>query len=236
MATFNGAPYVAAQLRSILDQLSAADEVVVVDDASTDDTLKIVSSLGDPRVRLMEQEVNCGVRASFGRALAATRGEIIFLADQDDLWLPGKRDALVAELQAGALLAISDARVIDADGREVEPSFMARRGGFRGGLLATLLKNRFLGCAMAFRRELLEHVLPIPPAVPMHDMWIGALASVRGRVAYIDRPLMQYRRHGGNVSPALRAGVGQMLTWRWRLLSLVIARRWRGPRPFEMEA
>ncbi len=82
---------------------------------------------------------------------------------------------------------------------------------------------------MAFRRELLDYVLPIPANVPMHDMWIGALASLRGRVTYVDRPLMQYRRHGGNVSPSSRAGIVQMLAWRWRLLTLVLARVARGP-------
>jgi hypothetical protein len=175
------------------------------------------------------------VRASFGRALAACRGEFIFLADQDDVWLPGKRVALVNALRAGAVLALSDAAVIDGEGRAIEPSFMARRGGFRDSFAATLVKNRYLGCSMAFRRELLEDILPIPAEVPMHDMWIGALAALRGRVAYIDRPLMQYRRHGANVSPERRASIGQMLAWRWRLLSLVAARRLRGPRAVALE-
>jgi len=235
MATFNGAPYVAGQLRSILAQLGSGDEVCIVDDASTDATCGVIASIADPRLRLQVQPTNRGVRASFETALGACRGEFVFLADQDDVWLPGKRDALAAALQSGAILALSDATVIDAEGREVERSFMARRGGFRGGFLATLVKNRFLGCALAFRRELLADILPIPPQVPMHDMWIGALAALRGRVAYIDRPLMQYRRHGANLSPARHAGIGQMLAWRWRLLSLVAARRLRGPRPVPVE-
>ncbi len=116
----------------------------------------------------------------FAQALSHCRGQYVFLCDQDDLWLPGKRDALVAALERDALLAVSDAQVIDADGRVIEDSFMARRGGFRGGFLHTLVKNRYLGCAMAFRRELLDEVLPIPSEVPMHDMWIGALAGLRG--------------------------------------------------------
>jgi len=235
MATFNGAPYVAGQLRSILAQLGSGDEVCIVDDASTDATCGVIASIADPRLRLQVQPTNRGVRASFETALGGCRGEFVFLADQDDVWLPGKRDALAAALQSGAILALSDATVIDAEGREVERSFMARRGGFRGGFLATLVKNRFLGCALAFRRELLADILPIPPQVPMHDMWIGALAALRGRVAYIDRPLMQYRRHGANLSPARHAGIGQMLAWRWRLLSLVAARRLRGPRPVPVE-
>jgi glycosyltransferase involved in cell wall biosynthesis len=236
LATYNGTRWLLPQLRSIAEQLLPDDEIVIVDDGSTDGTVSLIEAQREPRVRLLRNPSNAGVRASFERALAACRGEFVFLADQDDVWLPGKREALVSALRAGAVLAISDATVIDGEGREIEPSFMARRGGFRGSLAATLVKNRYLGCAMAFRRELLDEVLPIPPSVPMHDMWIGALAALRGRVAYVEQPLMQYRRHGGNVSPERRAGIGQMLAWRWRLLTLVAARRLRGPRPVSLEA
>jgi glycosyltransferase involved in cell wall biosynthesis len=236
MATFNGERYVEAQLRSILEELQPQDEVVVVDDASTDGTVARVEALGDARVRLLRQARNQGVRASFDRALRACRHSLIFLSDQDDLWLPDKRNALTAELGAGAMLALSDARVIDAEGRVVEASFMARRGGFKGSVLATLVKNRYLGCTMALRRELLDDVLPIPPTVPMHDMWIGLMASLRGRVAYVDRPLIHYRRHAANVSPDQRAGLAQMVTWRWRLASLALGRKLRGPRPPVLEA
>jgi glycosyltransferase involved in cell wall biosynthesis len=236
MATFNGERYVEAQLRSILEELQPQDEVVVVDDASTDGTVARVEALGDARVRLLRQARNQGVRASFDRALRACRHSLIFLSDQDDIWLPDKRNALTAELSAGAMLALSDARVIDAEGRVVEASFMARRGGFKGSVVATLVKNRYLGCTMALRRELLDDVLPIPPTVPMHDMWIGLMAALRGRVAYIDRPLIHYRRHAANVSPDQRAGVAQMVTWRWRLASLALGRKMRGPRPQVPEA
>lgn len=231
----NGARWLAPQLQSILPQLMEKDELVIVDDASADGGAAYVESLRDPHVRLLRNGEHRGLRASIERALRAARGEFIFLADQDDVWLPGKRDALVAELRQGALLALSDAAVIDADGRQIEASFMARRGGFRGSLIGTLVRNRYLGCAMAFRRELLADVLPIPPRVPMHDMWIGALATLRGRVAYVDRPLMQYRRHGANLSPERPAGWDRRLAWRACLLWLVLARRLRGPQPFERE-
>lgn len=236
MATFNGERYVEAQLRSILEELQPHDEIVVVDDASTDGTVARIQALGDARVRLLRQAHNQGVRASFDRALRACRHPIVFLSDQDDVWLPGKRSALVAELTAGAVLALSDARVVDAEGRVVEASFMARRGGFKGSALATLVKNRYLGCTMAMRHELLDDVLPIPPAVPMHDMWIGLLGTLRGRVAYVDRPLIHYRRHSANVSPERRAGVARMMAWRWRLASLALGRKLRGPRPPALEA
>jgi hypothetical protein len=84
------------------------------------------------------------------------RNDIIFLCDQDDVWLPGKRDAFVAAFDADPLaqVVISDAEVIDGEGRVIEKSFMALRGGFAGSLAATLWRNRYMGCAMALRRRI----------------------------------------------------------------------------------
>lgn len=233
MATYNGARWLDLQLRSILDQLAPADELVVVDDGSTDGTLEILEALEDARVRVLRNPANAGVRATFERALREVRGDIVFLADQDDVWLPGKRDALVGAIDADAriVLAIGDAEIVDGNGVRVASSFMKIRGGFRSSFAATLVKNRYLGCALAFRRTLLEQVLPIPPDVPMHDMWIGALAACSGRVAYVDRPLMSYRRHAANVSPGRRQGLPTMLRWRWRLLKNVVLRKLHGRKP-----
>ena len=74
------------------------------------------------------------------------------------------------------------------------------------------------------RRRLLDFALPIPRDVPMHDMWLGSLAALHGRVDFIDLPLVQYRRHAGNVSPDRPATIGQMLRWRYRLLKNVLQR------------
>lgn len=233
MATYNGERWLPLQLRSILDELEPADELVVVDDASTDRTRALLAEIADPRVRVLHNARNLGVRATFERALGATAGDIVFLADQDDVWLPGKRQALVDAIAADArnVLAIGDAEIVDGDGARVAESFMRGRGGFRGSLFATLVKNRYLGCALAFRRELLARVLPIPEDVPMHDMWIGALAACTGRVVYVDRVLMAYRRHGDNASPSRRADVGTMLRWRWCLLKNVVLRLLRARAP-----
>lgn len=226
MATYNGERFIDTQLRSIVEQLECDDEIVIVDDASTDRTRERIASYVDPRIRLHANDRNEGVFRAFERALRMTSGDIVFLADQDDAWLPGKRAVLSEALggNAGMTVAISDAQVIDADGTVVAPSFMALRGGFRAGFMSTLVRNRYLGCAMAFKRQLLDVALPIPPDVPMHDMWLGAISGLVGRTVYIDRPLMQYRRHSTNVSPSRRADLAQMLLWRWRLARNVTAR------------
>lgn len=226
MATYNGERFVEVQLRSILEQLGRDDEIVIIDDASADRTRERIAALSDARIRLHANDRNEGVLRSFERALRMTTGDFVFLADQDDVWLPGKRARLseALESEAAIAMALSDAQVIDADGSVVAPSFMALRGGFRAGLAPTLIKNRYLGCAMAFKRQLLDVALPIPPDVPMHDMWLGAVSALVGRTVYVDRPLMQYRRHSANVSPSRRADLAQMLWWRWRLASNVVAR------------
>jgi hypothetical protein len=83
---------------------------------------------------------------------------------------------------------------------------------------------------MAVRRQLLETALPFPADVPMHDMWLGAINTRVGGYVYIDQPLMQYRRHEGNVSPARPQSAAKMLQWRWRLLKNVLARSRALPR------
>jgi len=223
MATYNGRPYLAEQLQSVLAQLLPGDELIIVDDCSQDGTPELVEALKSAFVQVVRNPRNLGVLASFERGVLIATRDIIFLCDQDDVWLPGKRAAFVAvfEDDPGVLVVVSDAELIDARGSVTAPSFMQLRGGFHGGFWSTMVRNRYLGCAMALRRELLAVALPIPPTVPMHDMWFGALASVVGRVHYIPKPLMQYRRHGSNASPARPQGWLRIVRWRVRLLKLL---------------
>ena len=229
MATYNGKAYLPEQLQSVFSELLPDDELIIVDDGSLDGTLELLYSLASPLVLIVHNLSNAGVLATFERGLLLSSKEIVFLCDQDDVWLPGKRAAFVAafERDPQTLVVVSDAQLIDASGNVTAPSFMATRGGFRGGILSTLVRNRYLGCAMALRRELLFAALPIPRGVPMHDMWIGVLGSLLGRVHYISSPLMQYRRHGGNVSPSRRQGWPRMMRWRLALLLAILGRLYK---------
>ncbi len=216
MAAYNGASYLRQQLASILPQLAPGDELIVVDDASEDATCSMVAEFQDARIRLLKNPRNLGVLASFERALRNTTGEVIFLSDQDDLWRPDKvHKFLAAFADPEVTLVLSDAAVIDAEGNLVCRSFFDPYP-FRPGVLRNVIRNRYLGCTMAFRRALLARVLPFPPKVPMHDMWIGMLNDIYGKTCYLDEPLVSYRRHGNNAS---RPGAWkQKLIWRARLL------------------
>jgi glycosyltransferase involved in cell wall biosynthesis len=227
MSTYNGSRYLREQLDSILTQLDPLDEMIVVDDSSRDETFAMLQSTGDSRVRLHRNGRNLGPIRSFERALGLALGDVVLLADQDDVWLPGKRDAIVAAFEdhPSAQVVISDAQVIDASGLLTLPSFMATRGGFRAGLFSTLWKNRYLGCAMAVRRQTLAAALPIPRRVPMHDMWLGIVGGLLGDVVYLPAALIRYRRHGSNASPSRHQGLARMLRWRWSLI-VGVATRW----------
>lgn len=229
MAVYNGRRFLQRQLESILAQLQEGDELIVIDDASTDDSAKLVLAAGSPPVRLFTNTRNLGVVRSFERGLMLASRPIVLLSDQDDVWLAGKRAAYVAEFERdpALTLVVSDAQVIDAEGNILQQSYMQEvRGGFAAGALANLVRNRFLGCVMGFRRELLEVALPIPRSAPMHDMWLGMMATVSGKVRFIPDAYLQYRRHGANVSPLRSiATIERMLAWRLGLLRAVVQRR-----------
>jgi glycosyltransferase involved in cell wall biosynthesis len=221
MAVYNGAEYLRAQIDSILVQLREFDELVVVDDASEDGSVAILQRVDDSRLRVHRSAVNAGVVRTFELALSFASGDIIFLSDQDDLWLAGKVSAVldVFTSRPEVTMVVTDARVIDGDGRTINRSFFSMRGRFNPGPLHNLVKNKYLGCALAFRREMLSIFLPIPADVPMHDIWFGVLNGIYGRTYFIDEPLVDYRRHSRNASSVvpLSAGLGKAALWRYRL-------------------
>lgn len=225
LATWNGGSYIEDQIRSVLDQLSEIDEVVIADDGSSDDTLARIMAFADARVRVLTPAGRLGVIGTIERALTAARGEIVFLCDQDDIWLPGKVERCCAALLKHPLV-VTDCRVVDAALQPLHVSFFAlRRSG--PGVLRNLWKNSYLGCCMAFRRELLADALPFPAGIPMHDMWLGLLAEFRGGTVFLSEQLLLYRRHGANVSDTAgrsRAGWLRQLRWRTQLVASLTKR------------
>jgi glycosyltransferase involved in cell wall biosynthesis len=219
MAVYNGEQYLHEQVASILLQLGSKDEVVIADDASRDRSVAILESFGDPRIRIIRHAENRGVLKTFERALREASGEIIFLADQDDIWREDKVERMKGMFLScpDLTLVISDASIIDAEGRIIGESQFQRRP-YHAGLMRNLLQNGDLGCAMAFRRCLLKDCLPFPADTPMHDMWIGMVNRMVGKTGLIREPLMYYRRHGNNTTSDKRSSMTQKLRWRYALV------------------
>jgi glycosyltransferase involved in cell wall biosynthesis len=203
LAAYNGALYIRQQLDSILDNLAAEDEIVISDDGSTDGTLAILEEYRarDTRIRLLKGPGE-GVIANFEHAISGCRGDYIFLADQDDLWMPDKVEKVMQVFaDPKVFLVIHDAKVMNADlSKTLMESFFAYRGS-KPGVWSNLLKNRYMGCCMAFRRELVPKILPIPRDIPMHDQWIGLVSDhFYGNSVFLHDALLYYRRHADAVS------------------------------------
>ena len=199
MATYNGELYVGEQISSILAQLGPNDEIIVSDDASVDSTLAIIRSFKDPRISIIQGPAIGSAMKNFESALCCANGKYIFLCDQDDTWLPDKIQRVTTLLTEHDLV-LTDCKVVDQAGQTIHDSFFKLRGS-QPGFLRNLFKNSYIGCCMAFRREVLSYALPFPTSIYMHDWWIGLLVERLGHVYFYPQPLIAYRRHGNNASP-----------------------------------
>ncbi len=221
MATYNGGKYLRQQLESILPQLSQQDaEIIIADDGSTDETLQIVESLKDSRIRVLPAEKHLGIIYNYERALQAAKGDVVFLADQDDIWLPGKVEKVLVALNEADLVT-HEAWMLRVTG--TSDSSWTRTGKlsdirpYRRGALRNWWRNSFTGCCLAFRKNVLEKALPFPKKLPMHDQWLGIVAEKYFKVGYIAEPLVEYRQHTSNATRIGNSPVGLLQKIKWRL-------------------
>lgn len=202
MATYNGQRYLKEQIDSILVQLSDRDELVVSDDCSTDDTVAILRGYQDDRIKVYTNNGKKGVAHNFENAMRHASGDIIFFADQDDVWLPGKIQKMTAFLTEGKYDVIAcNCSLVDMNLQMLKEKHYDEHWPIDRSWLANLFQNVWLGCCMAFTREVLEASLPFPPHVVAHDLWVALYAQIHFRCGYMpDEVLQLYRRHDNTVS------------------------------------
>ena len=212
LCTYNGKAYLPTQWQSLLEQQQLPDEVVISDDQSTDGTPTLLVGLAAEApfsVRILENPARLGSNKNFERALSACTGELIFLCDQDDFWLPEKISTMTQYMiqHPETQVAFCDAWVTDEllAGRQnrfwevVRFDQRAQTRWQAGEMMEIILDgNRMMGCATVIRRSFLPNVLPIPTAIPdgyIYDGWIALVAAAQNAVQFIDQPLQLYRTH-----------------------------------------
>ena len=226
LATYNGAPYVEEQLRSILTQSHPPTELVVADDGSTDGTVAIVREVaGDyPAVRLVVLEpgpTSLGVAGNFARAIAAASGDLVALSDQDDRWHQGRLEGLVARFAVDddLLLLHHDAELVDAAGTPLGQRLLdwlrasadERRALVAGQAFGVYLRrNLATGATVVFRRTLAESAFPVGEGW-IHDEWLAIVAASLGGARLDERALVDYRQHGGNQIGVARPTPGHLV-------------------------
>lgn len=199
IATYNGERYIRQQIESIVCQLNVDDEIIVSDDGSTDGTLDIVKGIGDKRIKIIEGPGRKSPILNFECALKASKGDFIFLSDQDDVWKSDKVEICMKWLKTYHCV-VSDAEVTDNRLKPLYPSLYAIMQVRHGRIYNTIWKNGYTGCCMAFRRDVVEASLPFPKDIPMHDIWIGNVAAYKYNVIFIPDRLIHFRRHENTIS------------------------------------
>lgn len=220
IATYNGERFIREQIDSILRQLSSDDEIIVSDDGSTDNTISIINSIDDKRIRVIEGPRKQSPTSNFECALKASKGDFIFMSDQDDVWKPNKVKICMEWLQIYNCV-VSDAEVTDSSLNPLYPSLYAIMQVRQGRIYNTIWKNGYTGCCMAFRRNVLEASLPFPKDIPMYDIWIGNVAAYKYNVKFIPDTLIYFRRHEDTTScngKGSKYSIWQQMKFRWSVI------------------
>lgn len=226
LATYNAAAWLEPLLDSLLAQTHPNIEILARDNASIDDTfsrLEHAAARHSSRVRLLRhREPNLGALGNFARLLDQADAPYVMFADADDVWRPDKVAVTLTamrelEAQVGPgtpLLVHTDLTVVDAQLHEIHPS--AWRAANLDPRLSRdprrlLTQNCAWGCTMMLNRTLVELARPVPTDVVMHDWWVILVAAAMGRVAYLPRPTILHRQHGGNDTGVKSWALGYVL-------------------------
>jgi glycosyltransferase involved in cell wall biosynthesis len=242
MATYNGELFIKEQMDSILAQLQDDDEIIIVDDCSQDSTLELLRKENDCRIKIFVNNTNQGHVFSFSKALMLATNEVIFLSDQDDVWEPDRVELMMNELtKSNKLFLSSNYSHIDANGSALIDFLPKLRkcdserhifnifGIFAG-------TRPYSGCAIAFKRELLPIILPIPSHVESHDLWIAMASNIIKSNIHFEYNTLKRRWHGNNFTPLKRRSLNIILISRFKfaysflcLLSRIIWLRSKSP-------
>lgn len=210
LATYNGERYLREQLDTLYAQTWQPLEVVVSDDASTDGTAGILAEYARERgLRFEVNPVRLGLTRNFERALSLSRGELIALCDQDDLWQPRKIAVLAEAIGSASLVYCNGMEHLAADGSVQIEHSIGQVFAFARALGALqiekptrqlLAENWVVSHTLMLRREVLAHALPFPPHHVYHDGWLALVASKLDGLRYVDQMLQTHRRHAASIT------------------------------------
>jgi len=204
LCTYNGAEYLQEQLASIMEQTQPANEIMLCDDGSTDDTINIAQqflSQGLP-IHIHENPERLGSTANFNKAISQCTGELIFLCDQDDIWSKNKVASTIEYFQQNPAteLALSNGALINQHGNSMGKNLwetLTIDSQAQLAFLDLLNNDKVTGAACAFRSSLKKQALPIPTEW-IHDSWLAIIAAAHGKIGMIPEVLFSYRQHPSN--------------------------------------
>lgn len=214
LASYQGESFIRSQIESIRKQSFTNWTLLISDDGSSDNTVKIIKEIAslDPRIKVRQSERNLGVINNYNKLLdwALSFDEMAYycFCDQDDVWNEKKLELMSNEIIKhecksgyGPILIHSDLTVVDENLVKLKSSYskyMHIRLGSECIFTSLMFRNHVTGCTCIFNRVLVEASFPIPNEARMHDWWFALNAALYGEVKYVNYSTILYRQHSNN--------------------------------------
>lgn len=205
LPVYNGQQYIAESINSIKMQSYTNWELIIVNDCSTDDTLKIIEKYieQDARIKLVNNETNLKLPRSLNVGFSNAKGRYLTWTSDDNLFHEHalKRMVDVLENNQDAVMVYTDLSDIDANGKEISSNIM--------GEPHQMIFGNVVGACFLYTREVYEKVGDYDPNLFLaedYDYWIRIMRC--GRVIHLEENLYAYRKHDGSLSETRRAQIG----------------------------
>jgi glycosyltransferase involved in cell wall biosynthesis len=228
LCTYNGEKYIRQQLNSILEQISEHDEIIINDDMSSDETIHIIESYTDRRIKLVVNDENVGFVKNFEKAMLRANGDIILLSDQDDIWTKNRLNIIIDTMdKTKKNFLIGNYIEIESKGTFIEKSLkkhkiLSKYNGYGAeNLFRVLIGKRipYFGCCMALKKQVVPYIAPFPKVTESHDVWIAIYANVKNDLLHIEDNILCRRIHDKNLSAKKRS---LLLKLRSRLIWILL--------------
>lgn len=207
MPVYNGLPYIKQQLETILPQLEKEDDILIVDDYSTDGTREYLRGLlknTNKNIELLENKKNRGISQNIKFLIRNAKSNLIVFSDQDDIWLPNKLEIIRKHFEDPDLsLLVHDAEYICENASNALNGVMAYKYlKTSKSLLRNILRNGYIGCCMAINKtHFPEEIISKIPKVPMHDWFLSSYAILKNKkIKILYQKLIKHRRHSENLT------------------------------------
>ena len=208
LATYNGEKFVKDQIESILNQTYEDFNLIISDDASTDNTLNILEEYEkkDTRIKVFKKEKNEGLIANFEFLLKNVTSDYFMFSDQDDIWKKDKIEKSINKLkEKNSGLVYTDLEIVDESLNVIYPSYWKYKKIYNkikkyNNFEALYLNNFVTGCTILAKSKYIKDILPLPrnSKFVLHDYWTALIISAKDKISFVEEPTIQYRQHKNN--------------------------------------
>ena len=205
LACYNGENYIHDQIQSILNQTISNLELIICDDKSSDDTVKVIQNIDDNRIKLFQNEKQLGVVKNFEKAISLCNGDYIALSDQDDIWVAEKLEKqkiqYLLERQKypkGPIILYHDLIMVDKDLKIIEEPFWKLYKIRNFNLKQNLFQNHITGCTTFFDKKTAQYFTPFISTHILHDHIMSIITNCYGKNIEMNESLIKFRRHDTN--------------------------------------